>query len=124
MKRAEYLIDSSEDRENSALLLQFETEMWAISLSQVDQSDLNQNVFGPLDDTLLPRYMIRSHVNHDHVFCATSLGNTHKVVKVQLNFNSPGKVETKDIHILIAGMVAGLECDPENPNCIYLIDDN
>ena len=72
---------------------------------------------------MLPRYMVRSHMNQDHVFCAVSQSDTHKIVKVQLHSGNPGKVEIKDIHVLITGMVAGLESDPENPNCIYLIDD-
>ena len=71
---------------------------------------------------MLPRYMIRSHLNHDHVFCAVSQGNVHKIVKVQLSSRIEGKVEVKDVHTLIGGMVTCLECDPEHSERIYLLD--
>ena len=49
---------------------------------------------------MLPRYMIRSHMNSDHVFCAISMGTANKIMMIQLNQSSPGKVETKDIYLL------------------------
>ena len=67
--------------------------------------------------------MVRNHTDEGHVFCAVSQSNTHKIVKVELNADQPGQVSTKDIYVLGAGNIAGLESDPENPNYIYLIDD-
>ena len=49
--------------------------------------------------------------------------STHKIVKIELNPEQPGQVVTKDVYVLVTGMIVGLETDPENPQYFYLIDD-
>lgn len=72
---------------------------------------------------MLPRYIIRNHGDAGHVYCAVEQSNTHKIVRVEISDDNSGRVETKDIYILVNGMIAGLECDPENPKYVFLVDD-
>ena len=80
-------------------------------------------MFDEQDETMLPRFMIRNLKNIGHVYCAIVQNSTHKVVRVELNPEQPGQVQTKEVFVLMTGMIVGLESDPEDFNNFYLIDD-
>ena len=63
---------------------------------------------------MLPRYMIRNYRDYDYVYCAVVQNSTHKVVRVELNADQSGHVLVKEVYVLAAGMIVGLESDPEN----------
>lgn len=81
------------------MLLQFEENLFSVPINnksngQVDATLKNshenkattaQMVFDQKEETMLPRYMIRSPFKKDHIYCAVSQNSTHKVVKVEIS---------------------------------------
>lgn len=137
LRKAELLFARRDNNASaiSILLLQFDKNILAINLVSASsssekgmsldshQSQDLQSVFQENEDSMLPRYMIRSEGSSEHVFCAASQGSTHKVVKIEINTDNPGQVQTKDIFVLGSALIVGLESDPQDPDCIYVIDD-
>lgn len=72
---------------------------------------------------MLQRLMIRANEDYSHVICAVEQNNTHKVVRIELCADQPGRVEVKDLYVLNSGRIAGLTKDPENAKYLFLVDD-
>ena len=72
---------------------------------------------------MVKRAMTRSTKNHDNVICVLESGNNQRVVKIQIDYDKPGRVEVKDIFTLSTGQIAGLTIDIQNPGFFYMVDD-
>lgn len=136
VRRTEWLVGQDLQKQpNYVLLMQLESDIYYVSLnkkSKTDASDLNrgmltnntfQGVFDQTDEKMLPRYMIRPFSESAHVYCAVVQNSTHKVMKIELIAEHSGVVQAKEVYVLITGLIAGLEIDPENDKYFYLIDD-